>query len=330
MRDLVLLLIKKDNTLEKRSFSVKKRLLGLDGKLKKTNYCRKHWTDLNSLNRLREQVSFSCQEERNNLENCIVNSPLTVGEKEKLSKRFQLSETKEFSRKIVNSLVDSLISQEVVSEQMNKIFQVARGYQKFLQMRQSFKGKLEEVKEQIKSCPNCQKYCNEHQEKIISHSQKCSHCFGEKNVEDVSILEKDIKTVEEQFKNEIAVNRKGELERVLSALKKKRVQVNEKNFSLRRACPLLMEYRRISSLCVDCQKQTQKKHLVNIRNPIERVFLINNDKDVKPEIYLLTEDKTACLYNKRDLAQFLISNGRYKALLRDKSRSIAYIDIKSS
>lgn len=323
-KDSILLLVRNDNSLEKKTFSLEKKFLGMDGKLRKTNYCKKHWIELDSLNKTREQAVFSCQEERNNLENCIVNSPLIISEKERLVKKFKLSETKELFKRISNSLVDVLISQEVIDEQTNRILQIARGYQKFLQMRQNIKNKLEELREQMKSCSGCQKYCDEHQKKLSSHAEECSYCFSSENVEKgTSMINEDIELIRDQLSSDKVAN-KVELERVLSALKKKREQINKKSFSLRQTCPVLSEFRGINNRCVNCQKQSQKKYLSNIDNPIERVFLIDN---VKSEIYLLTRDKAACLYNKKDLEQFMTSDSRSKILLRDKSRSIAYINV---
>lgn len=287
--------------------------------------------ELDSLNDLQEQAILSCQEERSNLENCLVSSPLAVSEKEKLVKKIQLSETKELFKRISVSQVDTLISKEVIDEQTDKIFQIARDYQKFLQMKQNVKSKLTGLKEKMRFCSGCQKYCDVHNQKLLTHAESCFHCSGQ-NEEFITInraLENDIQTVKEQLINkDLILSKKNELELILLDLKVKKEKLNRKAFSLRQICPVLAEFRGVGDKCINCQKQTQKKHLIKIENPITRVFLIEDVLNiVNPEIYLLTKDKSVCLYNKKDLLRFLTSDSRGKSLLRDKTRSIIYISI---
>lgn len=298
-------------TIEKKSFFSSKKFFGTDGKLKKTSYCKKHWIELNEFRQLKEKKTQDLQEEKILLENRLISMPIPVVEKEKLLKKVQLGERKELLKKISESPVDAFIGAAAVQEQITDFLKLSYSFQKISQNIQTIGRRIEDIKDQVKDCLNCKKYCLEHdEEKQKEVHTNCQHCFS---------LSESFNTKE----------KKGDTANKVNKSKAVGKQVKKNRFLLQASCPVLVQLREERKKCFDCQKQSQKKNLTVVDNPLKRVFLLAKDNLSHAEIYLLNEDGTACCYGKKDLFHFLTSNdSRTRTLLKDKNKVVRYLEIR--
>lgn len=310
----LILIFRKDGTLEKKTFSANKKFIGIDSRLKKTPYCQKHWNHLEDLKKARDRVSEECQNEKSEFENNIIKSAIPLADKKHVLKVIQLPETKDLAKRLLSSPIDETISKELIEEQILNLIQLGKNYQKFAQILENFEKKYHSLREQIASCGNCQKYCKEHDETALVHSEDtCPHCSRTSSKE----INEEIRSLKAKLEEENASPKTlAKLREQILAKEEEKKRINKELFTLRISCPVLREFKDKRQNCVYCQKQVQKKYLAKISNPVTLVLLIKLEEGAKNEMYVLTEQGGVCLYSKKDLGQFLSSESRSRALLK--------------
>ncbi|CAG8648397.1 4784_t:CDS:2, partial [Paraglomus occultum] len=131
--NLLLFLIKKDNNCEKKVLTATKTQISSDSKLKKTIYCKKHWLELERLEKHKTKAEKEVREEKEIMEERIIKSTLSHESKTEILKDLKIisgSKNKEIMKKIANSPVDLTISEVAVQEQIQDLKQKGTNYQK--------------------------------------------------------------------------------------------------------------------------------------------------------------------------------------------------------
>src|SRR3954468_20666720 len=106
------------------------------------------------------------REEKELMEERVLKSTLPLETKEKVLKDSKIItgiNTKEMTRKIVNSPVDPSIGEIAIKEQVKDLKQKSEVYQKLLTGVKKQQDKTSSFKEKNKQCKDCQKYCAEHE-----------------------------------------------------------------------------------------------------------------------------------------------------------------------
>lgn len=241
---------------------------------------------------------------------------MPIEEKEKIAKKNDLLDNELFKKRILSSLVDPLLSQKSVEEQFRELIQFSKTYQKVLQNRDLMKNKMVVQKETIKECSNCQKYCSFHKEEILNHRNVCNHCNSLNS--ELSVLENDIIFISSS-KNK---DNEKVIDKELLVKNEQKRSLKGRILSLYGTCEILNSFKD----CLDCQNQVQKKFLLNVNNPIEKVFLIH-EKILEPEIFILTTDYLLLSYGKNDLISFfLLGKNKVKSFLKS-NKSLMYINL---
>jgi len=295
----ILLLIKKDNNCEKKPLSAVKTWISTDtARPKRTNYCKKHWGELEGLEQEREHKEYNLKEEKQKIEEKILKSTLPLKNKMEVLKEAKLIKgpklSKELERKIANSPVDPTIGEIALQEQTKDLIKSSETYQKLLQEFQEKKSGLSEFKEKIKHCKDCQKYCSNHQKEIERH-KICDHCHkNDKQIQQVKEKINEVKNKLEELKK-IKPEAEKEIKKLTNELSKReeeKKKFHHEAFANRVKCPILNKFKEERKNCSSCQGKIEKKHVIKIENPLKHTCLIRGDIS-KPEIYLLSK-KDVC------------------------------------
>ena len=134
--DLTLLLIKRDNSCEKRTLTMVKNPIWVDTKYKKTDYCKKHWFNLGKLTDKLTNETAKLEEERGEIEKNVLKSELPLKDKEKILKSVRVMSgseiTKSLERKIANSSVDLTLGPAAREELIKNLLEGGKKYKSLL------------------------------------------------------------------------------------------------------------------------------------------------------------------------------------------------------
>jgi len=249
------------------------------------------------LEKVKEKVEKETREEKEIMEERVLKSTLPLEIKEKILKDIKIItglNTKEMTRKIANSPVDSTIGEVAIKDQTKDLKQKGTTYQKLLEEYKKQQDKINDFKEKSKQCKDCQKYCpkNEQkaQEEMVMH-EKCSYCH--KNDKQIQQLKEKVEEIKEKLET-LKKSKPGatkEIEKLTSELTKKKEQsekLRHEAFANRVKCPTLNKLKAERKDCSKCQEQEKKKYRARLENPLRQVCLVN--KESNPEIYLLANE----------------------------------------
>jgi len=166
-------------------------------------------------------------------------------------------------------------------------------------------------KEKTKICLDCKKNCDKHELLKINHEKE--NCCNKKDKE-INIINEKIKKIEsEDIK---------EKKKIINKYKKKYKELFKINLKNRINCFRFRKINQEIKECLYCKKQREKKSIFSFFNEISKVFV--TDVFLNSEIYLLSEE-LVCLYNKKDLINFLQENKKKKIQFYKENKNI--IDI---
>lgn len=224
----------------------------------------------------------------------VLRSTLSPEVKEKVLKDVKIItgiNTKEITRKIANSPVDSTISEVAIRSQVKDLKQKGEVYQKLLVGVKKQQEKISDFKAKSKQCKDCQKYCPKHEQKtqkVMTEHETCKHCHKyDKQVRQSKEKMVELKEKLENLKK-IKPGATKEIQKLVTELAKKKEQgekIRHESFGNRTKCPTLNELKVERKTCLKCQEQGRKKYRAQAGNPLQQVCLV--DKERSPEIYLL-------------------------------------------
>jgi myosin heavy subunit len=228
------------------------------------------------------------------VEERILKSTLPLETKEKILRDIKIItgiNTKEITRKIANSPVDSTISEVAIKTLTKDLMQKSEVYQKFLAELKKQLDRIGSFKERNKQCKDCQRYCSEHEQRnqveIVKH-ETCRHCHKyDKQIQQFKMKVEKLKEKLENLKKTKPEAVK-EIKKLVNELTKKKEQGEKVRYEAlgnRTKCPILNKLKAERKICSKCQEQDRKKYRARLENPLRQVCLF--DKEVKPEIYLL-------------------------------------------
>jgi hypothetical protein len=290
--NLLLFLIKKDNTCEKKSLATAKNWISSDSRIKKTDYCKKHWVDLEKLEKAKEKLEKEMREEKEIMEERVLKSTLPLENKEKILKDIKIItgiNTKEMTKKIANSPVDLTIGEVAIQEQTKDLKQKGVVYQDLLKEVKKQQEKVDSFKEKnIKKCQDCQKYCDNHEkqtQKVMTEHEVCKHCHKyDKQIQQAKAKVEEIKAKLQKTKPGATK----EIQKLTAELEQKKEQGEKIRYEAlgnRTKCPTLNKLKAERKACPKCQVQEKKKHRARVENPLRQVCLVDKEKNL--EIYLL-------------------------------------------
>ncbi|MCE8163474.1 MAG: ATP-binding protein [Candidatus Moeniiplasma glomeromycotorum] len=335
--NLLLLLIKKDNNCEKRPLVKVKNWISSDSRVKKVDYCQKHWSDLEKLNQAWEKAERGRRQEREIMEERVLKSTLPLEVKEKILKEIKIItgiNTKEMAKKIAASPIDLTVSEAAINNLAKDLKQKGEVYQKLLAEVKKQQDKINNFKEKnIKKCLDCQKYCSQHEQEtrdIMVEHETCKHCHQyDRQINQLKEKREKLKKKLENLKKAKPGATK-EIQKLVNELAQKKEEgekLRHQALGNRTKCPILNQLKVARKNCPKCQGQERKKHRVLAENPLRQVCLVDREKNA--EIYLLANEGV-CWYNKKDLDAFLTGSGKSKRMLRDEKRIITDIKFYSS
>ena len=229
------------------------------------------------------------------MEERVLKSTLPVEVKEKILKDIKIItglNTKEITRKIANSPVDSTIGEVAIKDQSKDLRQKGEVYQKLLEEVKRQQEKISNFKEKSGRCEDCQKYCDEHKkqtQKVMDEHETCKHCHKyDKQIEQARAKVEEIKGRLENLKKTKPGAAK-EIHKLTTDLESKKEQseiLRHQALGNRTKCPTLNKLKAERKDCPKCKEQEKKKYRARMENPLQRVCLV--DKEKNPEIYLLT------------------------------------------
>jgi len=333
--NLILFLIKKDNSCEKKLLSTAKTWIGSDSKLRKTNYCRKHWSELDKLEKIKEETENKLQETKELIEEKVLKSTLPIEAKKEVLKDTKIIKgaeiNKDLAKKLANSPLDLTMSELAVKSQIEALKQEGVSYQKLVKEDKTQQDKISEFKEKSKQCRDCRKYCAKHQqqtEEQMTKHENCPHCS--KNVKQAEQVNKKLvelqTNLEKLGKNQGKEKEIQKLNGQINKQKEESKKMRYEAFANRVKCPILNKLKLEKKDCADCQTQAKKKYKTIWQNPLQHALLVN--KKIDPEIYLLAKEDV-CWYNKKDLTSFLENESRSKNFLKNKQKEITDIKVYS-
>ena len=296
--NLLLFLIKKDNNCEKKVLTATKTQISSDSKLKKTVYCKKHWLELERLEKHKTKAEKEVREEKEIMEERIIKSTLSHEIKTEILKDLKIisgSKNKEIMKKIANSPVDLTISEVAVQEQIQDLKQKGTNYQKKSVEYKNQQEKIESFKKnKVEQCPDCQKYCSSHKEKntkLMAEHKTCKHCHKyDKQIQQLKAKKEEVKKKLETLQESKpgATKEIKKLVNELEQIKKQSEELRNQAFGSRAKCPILNELKVETKECLKCQDQEKKKHRAPTENPLLRACLVK--KEITLEIYLLVNE----------------------------------------
>ncbi|MEG7978723.1 MAG: hypothetical protein NY202_02185 [Mollicutes bacterium UO1] len=231
------------------------------------------------------------------MEERVLKSTLPLETKEKILKDIKLItgiNTKEMTRKIANSPVDSTIGEVAIKDQTKDLKQKGAAYQKLLEEYKKQQDKISGFKEKSKQCKDCQKYCPKHEQEteaeMVKH-ETCSYCHqNDKQIQGLKEKVAEIKEKLEALKKSKPGATK-EIQKLTGELTKKKEQsekLRHEAFANRVKCPTLNKLKAERKVCPKCQEQEKRKYRAHLENPLRQVCLVN--KEGNPEIYLLANE----------------------------------------
>ncbi|CAI2189385.1 10426_t:CDS:2, partial [Funneliformis geosporum] len=303
--NLILLLIKKDSSCEKKLLSNTKK-----------------------------EITNQTKKEREDLEKDVLNAALLNREqKEKLLQQAQIKPNEELKRKIAEAALEENRNEEAIVHQQKSLMEKVADYKNSLGKVKEQQKESSDFFEMVKKCAGCRKYCAEHEKQAkieLEKHESCPHC--NKYTNQIQKVQLEIAKIQEKITKLNQNPPKKEVQKLTNDLEQKKEQAKQLRYSAfaqRVKCPTLQKLKQERKECSKCQAQTKKKYTSNLENPLQQVCLVSQ-KIEKPEIYLLVRE-SVCLYNKKDLVSFLESKeSRSKNLLKDKKRVITDIKIYST
>ncbi|RHZ35471.1 DNA gyrase subunit A [endosymbiont GvMRE of Glomus versiforme] len=334
-KNSILLLIKKDNTCEKRPLVTVKNWISADtARLKRTDYCKKHWGEWEKVEQEKQDKEQTLKEEKQKIEEKVLKSTLPLKNKKEVLKEVKLIKgakiSKELERKIATSPIDPTIGEIALQEQIKDLIKSGENYQQLLQEYQEKENEFNKFKEKTEQCKDCQKYCSKHKEEIEKH-KTCSYCH--KNDKQIQQAKEQIKEIKDKLEELKKTNpeAKKEIKKLTNDLSKKEAEkkkLHYEAFTNRVKCLTINTIKKERKYCSDCQEKINKKHLIKTENPLQHICIADKEAN-KSEIYLLSK-KDVCWYNKKDLIDFLKNDENHsKSLLRNKTREITDVKVHS-
>ncbi|KLL02076.1 MAG: DNA gyrase subunit B [Mycoplasmataceae bacterium RC_NB112A] len=206
------------------------------------------------------------------------------------------------------------VNLEVIKKYEEELIQSKQTQQEWKEKSEKKKKEWSNAKEKTKKCADCWKNCPQHEDLKAKHEE--NSCCDKKRYE-----KEELKAKIEQLQNSKLNSKK--LEKLHEDFK----ELNKQSLKNRVECSRFQALNQAIRDCEACNKQKSKKSVKIIPAYLQRVFLVN--KQIKPEIYLISEEST-CWYNKKDLIDFFQDDKKKKIQLYKSPKPITSINIYST